>query len=200
MKTIFKNSRDELTFRKSDHAYFLNSVSIPSVTQILTGSGLSDYSKVPEDILERAAKLGKAVHDTTHFHTKGTLDTSSLDPVLNLYLEQWMRFLKMHVDLSAPRCSEIPVYCKKSWYAGTADFWGIVNGEPAVVEIKTTKKQMEAHKPQVAAYRNAYAPAKKCYLIYLSETNFDLVPVNHVNAFKDFRLATEFLSMRKKYT
>lgn len=81
-----------LTFNAELHEYRIDGIVIPSVTQILEAAGLSDVSRIPKDILERASNFGKAVHKAIELHCKGNLDMDSVDPILMLYLEAWKAF------------------------------------------------------------------------------------------------------------
>lgn len=90
VETLKRKEKINLVFSEEDHCYKLNNVVIPSVTQILKCCGISDFSKVPIDVLERARLFGTAVHKACELFDKGTLDERTLDPNLWPYLDGWV--------------------------------------------------------------------------------------------------------------
>lgn len=81
-----------LVFDPGPHLYTLDGVHYPSITQIIYGVGLIDFSMVRAEILASAAEMGKAVHAATHYDDDGDLDIDSLDANLRPYLEAWRAF------------------------------------------------------------------------------------------------------------
>lgn len=108
-----------LTFQEDLHEYRLDGVTIPSVTQVLQVTGLSDVSKIPAAVLYRASLFGKAVHKAIELYTKGTLDIESLDPNLIPYLNGWKAFVDDFGYVSKGR--EHRFYHQTYRYAGTID-------------------------------------------------------------------------------
>jgi hypothetical protein len=70
-----------------------NGSPIPSLTQILEGVGISDYSSVPQKRLEYKRDIGDAVHYAARYLDNGTLDFSTVQPVWANYLAAWQSFL-----------------------------------------------------------------------------------------------------------
>ena len=66
-----------LTFRESDHKYFLNGEELPSVSKIK--EPLTDFSMVAPDVMRRAQNFGKAVHKMAELYLLEQLDFSTLD-------------------------------------------------------------------------------------------------------------------------
>ena len=81
-----------LTFTEKGHEYRLDGLVLPSVTQIISDVGLSDFSRVNKELLDRSVAFGSAVHETIRLKIKGTLDESTLDEHLVPYLRAWEKF------------------------------------------------------------------------------------------------------------
>ena len=79
-----------LVFNEEKHEYSVSGVRYPSVTQIL--APLVDYSQVPRAVLERARKLGQAVHRMTELFDLDDLDMDDLADELRPYLTAWIKF------------------------------------------------------------------------------------------------------------
>ena len=118
-ETLKRKKDIDLQFSEEQHAYTLNSVVVPSVTKILQIVGISDFSKVPADILERARLFGTAVHKACELFDKGTLDERTLDTNLWPYLDAWFAFKKDYqlefIEIEKPIAS---VILSGSRYAG----------------------------------------------------------------------------------
>jgi hypothetical protein len=127
-----------ITYNDETHTYALDGIRLKSVTQILDIAGLSNYSNIPEDILERARLFGTAVHDMTYLYDNNNLDTESLDPALVPYLAAWRAFLQ--VTGWTTEAIEQLVYSRRYLYAGRYDRKGIYNGKATLLDIKTGVK------------------------------------------------------------
>jgi len=143
------------------HHYWLNegTVEVPGVTQILQAQGISDFSMVPEKLLEINTNFGKATHQVCQYWDKGTLDMKSLQENektrdLIPYLEQWQKFLRDYSVKLDPNFIECIVYCQKFKFAGTPDRVCIINGKNIVLDIKTGASN-PSHAIQLAAYQLA---------------------------------------------
>lgn len=142
-----------VTFDPKTHTYSKGGVEIPSVTKVLKGCGLIDFSKVPPERLDVALLFGTVVHKTCELYDKNNLDEKSLDPKLRPYLDGWIKFKK---DTQAKTESiEEQVYSKLYRYAGTLDRRMILD-KHAVVEIKTSVDFHPANRFQLSAYQYAY--------------------------------------------
>jgi hypothetical protein len=141
-----------LTFESATHTYRWNGVIVPSVTQCLKTAGVIDYSMIPQDILQRAAIRGTAVHRACELFDLDTLDESTLDAEIGAYLEGYKAFLR---DTGfQPARVERRIYHPEHQYAGTLDRTGSINGQFAVVDIKTGI-MLDGHRAQLAAYTMA---------------------------------------------
>lgn len=103
-------------FDPEQHAYSVDGVALPSVTQVLHATGmLPDYSRLDPFYRER----GAAVHAAIQLDLKGDLDIESLTPEVGVHVARFWRFAEA-VNLK-PVWVEGPLYCPVYRYAGTPD-------------------------------------------------------------------------------
>lgn len=140
-----------LTFDEATHTYRYNGNVVPGVTSIL--APLTDFSRVPEHVLQAAADFGTAVHKACELDDLGELDEDSLDPALVPYLAAWRQFSAEHAV--SWELIEQPVYHKALGYAGTLDRLGLVDGLLSVLDIKSSAQLYPSVGPQLAAYQQA---------------------------------------------
>ena len=185
---------EEIKFNPENHTYRLNNILLPSVTQILQEAGLSDFSKVNSDILERAKKFGSAVHLATSLDDKNQLDMKSLDSALLPYLKSWQKFKK---DFGITRFLEIEkqVYSKQQRYAGCLDR---LTYNLALIEIKTSTSIPTTTGLQLIGYQTAYREMTKIRIkrrlcVQLLEGTYKL------QEYKDKTDKTAFLSCVNLY-
>ncbi|MFA6142477.1 MAG: hypothetical protein WC738_04190 [Candidatus Omnitrophota bacterium] len=126
---------------------------LPRVTEILRAEGLIDFSKVPQDIMERAQLFGTAVHSTTELWDKGTLNLMKLDPLLIPYLEGWKKFIKDYGISFKPDEIERQLISIKWGFKGTPDRWPIVQGKRTLIDLKSSTAMYPSTSIQTAAYQ-----------------------------------------------
>jgi len=136
---------------EATHTYTLNGVVVPGVTSLL--EPLSGLHFVDREVLRAAADFGTAVHLACELDDRGTLDEEELDPALAPYLSAWRRFSKDY----AVKWSLIEhlVHHPVMGYAGKLDRYGIVKGDDAVVDLKSSAILY----PTVGAQLSAYVKA-----------------------------------------
>jgi hypothetical protein len=163
-----------LTFDPIKHEYRdIDGRVVPSVTQIL--APLNNFDAVHPDVLAAAQQFGTAVHRACELYDLGTLNIASLDPALLPYLDAWRRFKKDHSTVWHK--VEYRLHHQAMGYAGTPDRLGEVEGDMAVVDIKTGTALMPSVGPQLAAYAHAYsrdARAIKRYAVRLHEGGYEV--------------------------
>lgn len=134
-----------IAFNPKEHTYDVDGVRYPNVTGVLKAAGLID----DQWFTEWNRKLGSCVHEATALYDKGVLDASTLDPVLDPYMEAWQAF---RLDSGfIPMLIEEPVANIVHQYAGTLDRFGSIKGNPWLIDIKTGQTQRWAAL-QTAAY------------------------------------------------
>lgn len=150
------------TFREEDFTYWLDSVRLPSVTEII--KPLYDFSRIPPNVLENAGNYGKAVHLMIKLWLAEELDTQSLDPALIKPLEGFINWFKKQTEAGQLEYAEKPLYNKKLGYAGTPD---LVFSE-AIVDIKTRPYNAATDPLQLAGYAGLVAgTCLKRYVLFI---------------------------------
>jgi hypothetical protein len=144
---------ERLTFDPVKHQYFYGGNRIPGVSEVLQGAGLIDYAGIEQDVLDRKADLGKAVHEACEKYDRGTLDESGLTAMVRNYFYAYKLFRKQS-DF-APRLIEQPllITVEGMHCGGTLDREGTLAGCPVILDIKCTAeiKPMSVG-PQLSAY------------------------------------------------
>lgn len=129
---------------------------VPSVSSVL--APLVDYSGVPPEKLEWAQERGKAVHKATELYDLGTLDHTSIHPLIQRFLGSWLQFRR---DTGFEPLFIEAFVRSKLGYAGRLDRIGYLPIGPRwpechlVLDIKTGAELPISLGPQVAAYREA---------------------------------------------
>ena len=140
-----------LIFNAQNHEYKLDNIKLPSVTQVLQGAGLSDFSKVNPELLKRAQSFGTAAHLACQLYDENRLDIKSLDIALEPRLEAWILF-KRDFGIKTFKEIEKQVYSIKYQYAGCLDRLL----EDALIEIKTCTTIPKTTGLQLSGYQGAY--------------------------------------------
>lgn len=91
---VIIGDRVQLDEENDNHAYYLDGRPVPGCTSILQRCGYSDYSRVPEAVLEAKAEFGTRVHELTHFYDDNDLDLNDLIdyPEYARRVEGWGQF------------------------------------------------------------------------------------------------------------
>ena len=124
----------ELSFDERRHIYRLNGLLIPSVTTVMKPLSEEVYKGIDEEVLNRAAARGTAVHNAIENYVKFGIE--DIEPDYAGYFRAflaWYREHKVH-----PHGTEIKLYHKSLLYAGTADMAADVDGLPMLVDFKTS--------------------------------------------------------------
>lgn len=130
----------------------MNTDNLPRVTEILKSAGLIDFSRVPQDIMERAQKFGTAVHTATELWDKGTLNLMKLDVSLIPYLEGWKSFVKDYGIVIKPDEIEKQFVSMKYGFKGTPDRWPVIQGKRTLIDLKSSTSMYPSTAIQTAAY------------------------------------------------
>lgn len=143
-----------IEFDESNHVYRVDGVVYPSVTQILESAGLPDLSRVPADILEWKADIGRKVHKAIEFDDDGDLDFDFLPVELRPYVEAYRKF-KTESGFE-PLAAEEPIFHPVYKYPGKPDRIGLLNGRIVLIDYKTGMIDLKCVGPQTAAYKKAW--------------------------------------------
>lgn len=130
-------------FSAHDHAYRVDGVRLPSVTQILQGAGLASYDAVVPDLLERKRQIGTAVHAwTARFDAPGADEAALWDEAIGSLIEPyclaWAEFREQSGFQPGLIEHMFAAEHHGMRYAGTADRAGRLNDSDYVVELKTS--------------------------------------------------------------
>jgi hypothetical protein len=123
-----------LIFLEEPHVYELDGEELPSVSEITRFISRENYSEVPQYVLDNAADRGTRVHKLTEALDK--YGEAEADEIELPYLQAYLEFRKKHkVQWEKIEWS---TYNKERLYGATIDRYGIVDGEKAIVDLKTT--------------------------------------------------------------
>lgn len=137
----------QLIFYDDKHVYEVDGVKIPSVSEIIRFISRESYADVNQYKLDIAAERGTKVHKLCEQMIKFGECEAGYDLVG--YVQAFVLFCKEHSF--EMQHSEKALACEE--YAGTVDLVGTVDGEQAVVDLKTVSAVV---KPLVKAQLNAY--------------------------------------------
>lgn len=130
----------------------LSGVRLPSVTDILKPI-------IPESVSQyftpESRDRGHRVHRMVQLDIEGRLDVAALDDELLSYYEGWMEW-RMLANFK-PIFVEQSVFHSALFYAGRMDLYGLLDGYPALPDIKTGVVDLLLAGPQTAGYVAAAA-------------------------------------------
>ncbi len=151
---------------EATHTYRVDGVVWPSVTQVL---GLLDrFEGVPPAVLEAAREFGSHVHMACDLDNRGVLDEATLDPALRPYLDGWRKFRRESgITILA---SEHRIVDERLGYVGTCDVVGELNGQRAVIDIKSGAVPRTVG-AQTAAYAHALGVRRR-YCVQLLPNDY----------------------------
>lgn len=140
-----------LTFDEARHLYTFGGETVPGVTSILRP--LVDFGRVPRDVLDAKADLGRRVHFACQLHDENDLDEASVEADVAPYLAAYRRFLAESGATVLE--NEKQVYEPTLRYAGTLDRVMLVSGLRWLVDIKTSIALPNSVGAQTSAYLRA---------------------------------------------
>ena len=146
-----------LTYNDEDHSYQLDGRPVPSVTEIVGLLTAKKYSDANTAVLEQAKRRGTAVHELCEAIDCGVdPEDLEIEPELVGYVNAYLTFLRdwrpewLYI--------EKPLYTLD--YAGRCDRIGVIAGQVAIVDIKTTANMDRLSRLallfQLFFYREAY--------------------------------------------
>lgn len=173
----------EPAFLYEGHSYHTpDGTELLSVTQVCkAGLGLYIHKRSGP-----AAQKGTLVHQTLELYDKNDLVMETLDPILVKYLEQYK--LALEENKITVIQNETRRYHPELLFAGTIDKIVKINGEYALIDIKTGKHEAW-HMIQLGAYGKlleSEVDIKKYYCLYLTEDSHELVEVDGKEGFSYF--------------
>lgn len=148
-----------ITFDEEKHEYRLLATGelLLNVTSVL--NELDDFRYVPEETLNYARDLGRAVHLACEYYDAGTLEWASVDAPVRPYVDAYARFIER--EKPTILWNEQKIYHPKHRYAGKPDAGVVLYGERGILDRKTCRAiDLGLVGPQTAAYK----AAKNCEL------------------------------------
>lgn len=136
----------KLHFNEENHRYWLGGRELFSVTRVLRLTGLVDARWFSADVAWRGTRVHQALEYADH---QNDLDETTIDPLVAPYVAAYRRFLADARPVWT--LIEARLHDEVLGYAGTVDRYGLVQGIPTVLEIKTGSPA-PWHSIQLAAY------------------------------------------------
>lgn len=157
--------RNRVQFDEATHTYTLDGVELPSVTHIIRYLAVDKANNADPNMALIARERGSAVHEATVMYDYSGEIPDDFPAEYAPYLESYVQFVRDY----KPQWTLIEhamgsnAYCMG--YAGTLDRFGLIDGEYAILDIKTSYKvDMPSLSAQLTAYRSLlykeYSPAK----------------------------------------
>jgi len=146
-----------LIFDQEKHEYRVGDSVLPSVTQIIHGVfGSRPWWN------ENSAKIGTALHRACELESKGMLDHTSIDPLIQGRFQGFVRFRELSDFIITG--NEKRLYSDKYWFAGTIDIIAEHNGNKAILDIKSSLDPSAFI--QIGAY-SIMEPCREAYVLEL---------------------------------
>lgn len=120
-----------LSLEPVEHVYRLGERVLPSVTEILAGSGMVDT----QWYTAAGSWRGSAVHYACWYDDQNDLNESTLDPMLRPYVDAYRDF-KLQTQF-VPTAIEHSVYNEALGYAGTPDRVGKMGAILCLIDLKS---------------------------------------------------------------
>lgn len=141
-----------LVFNAEEHRYTLDGEELPSVTEICRFLQVDIAANAKPWLRDQAADLGSRVHTWCMVHDYGDLDLGDVEQDALPYVEAYIGFCRDY----KPQWEliEHPMGNVELGFAGTLDRFGVIDGRPALLDIKTTSK---LHKEALSAQLMGYS-------------------------------------------
>jgi len=206
-----------LTFDPDTHAYALEGVRVPSVTQILKASGLINFDGIPAGVLNAALERGTCVHTALHYLNEGDLDLDQFRkdfPEWVGYLDGWLSFCDQR--RFEPILNEHRVASPRHLIAGTLDCLGLLEGEAVLLDFATGRPsdvcknlqtsaylalalEWASEDPALAAFIDAHSVIKRYAVALHKDATFRLEAYNDPTDFRQFLALVEAQRIVAKY-
>lgn len=170
----------DLTFFEQNHIYQIDGEELPCVSDLCRFLHREIYKDAPKWQMEAAADRGTAIHKATESLDK--TGTAVISEEYLPYLQAYKAFLQEHRP--SWDMIEQPLYHYEYRYAGTIDRYGVLYGEAALVDIKST---YTVYKPLCRAQLNLYRlmllirghPVHRMYILHLKKDGtYKLFPMD----------------------
>lgn len=189
----------ELSFDEKKHIYTLNGFLIPSVTTVMKPLSDDVYGGIDEEVLNKAAARGTAVHNAIENYVKFGIE--DIPPEHAGYFEGFLKWVKEH-DVK-PYGNEIRLYHKSLMYAGTADMTASVDGMDTLIDFKTSASvqtmlcgvQLEAYDRAVQSHTGGKGFERKAIVHLKRDGTYKMILFNPCEM-ECWRVFTALLTVR----
>lgn len=188
-----------LLFFDQEHRYTLDGEGLPSVSELCRFISREIYDSVGQYNLDRAADRGTRVHKACEaLDVYGKVEvTDDISPYVKSYLK-FRREHNVHWEMV-----ERSMHHPKDRYAGTIDRYGLLDGEAALVDLKTS---YTVHKRLAVAQLNLYRrmlesggkQPKRLVILHLTKDGYRLVEIERRDDVPDALLTLHRLMEKKK--
>jgi|ERR1700761_63512 len=180
-----------LTFDPEKHHYFWNGKRVPGVNEIIKTVGLGrNYESVDSFYRDR----GIATHKAIQLYLKGTLDESTLDPVIVPYFNQAKTCIDKNLKGTKYE-AEVMKYSEFHEYAGTLDL--VVSH--IIYDWKCTKSVDPIAEIQGALYKNIISSQDGEYDFRVMQLDGTDGPVKEIHYDASIDLAEAVLTLYRKW-
>lgn len=188
-----------LLFFDQGHKYTLDGEELPSVSELCRFISREIYESVSQYTLDRAADRGTRVHKSCEaLDLYGKVEvTDDIAP----YVKSYLKFRQEHnVQWEMVERS---MHHPEDRYAGTIDRYGLLDGETAVVDLKTS---YTVHKRLAVAQLNLYRrmlesggkQPKRLVILHLTKDGYRLDEIERRDDVPDALLTLHRLMEKKK--
>lgn len=163
----------QLSFDADKHEYCLDGAIVPSVTEICKVYTMDEAMNADRYLRDVAADRGTRIHEACLAYDFGGDEVMGIvDRDIELYLQAYAQFLADY-QIDGWELYEKALGSEAGGYAGTLDRYGLIDGRPIVLDIKTgTRINKEYCKAQLGGYRallaiNGYALPEEGWVLQL---------------------------------
>ena len=139
----------KLIFFDDRHEYQVDGEIVPSVSEILRFISREVYGDVTQFRLDHAADRGHNVHSACEQLDR--FGSAEIDAEIEPYINAYIQFRKDHKPVWSK--IEYAMHSERYGFAGTLDRYGVMEGRPVIIDIKSSYK---VEKALVTAQLNAY--------------------------------------------
>ena len=160
---------DKVHFDESTHTYTLDGKELPSVTHIIRYLAVDKANNADQNMALIARERGSAVHEATVMYDYSGDIPDDFPAEYAPYLEAYVQFVRDYKP--GWIYTEHIMGSSELGYAGTLDRFGVIDEEPAILDIKTSYK---VDIPSLSSQLYAYEALLKSEKPALAKTVFNL--------------------------
>lgn len=156
--------RSKVQFDEATHTYTLDGVELPSVTHIIRYLAVDKAKNADPNMAMIARERGSVVHEATVMYDYSGEIPDDFPVEYAPYLEAYVQFVRDYKPQWILTEHAMGSNAMGMGYAGTLDRFGLIDGEYAILDIKTSYKvDMPSLSAQLTAYLSLlykeYSPA-----------------------------------------